>query len=116
MTVLDEIGQEKQKISERLTRLDAERTNLSEQLNELEIAERALNRFGANAVAGEKERRRRPTATAAAANKKGRARGRQTGSKLSLSNASLKAVHAHRDGASSKEVLNYLTRKLRMTV
>jgi len=78
MTVLDEIGQEKQKISERLTRLDAERTNLSEQLNELEIAERALNRFGANAVAGEKERRRRPTATAAAANKKGRARGRQT--------------------------------------
>jgi hypothetical protein len=42
MTTLDEIGQEKQRISERLARLDGERTKLGNQLNELEIAERIL--------------------------------------------------------------------------
>ena len=45
MTTLDEIGQEKQRISERLARLDAERTRLGDQLNELEIAERVLTRL-----------------------------------------------------------------------
>ncbi len=40
MAMLDEIGQEKQRISERLARLDGERTKLGNQLNELEIAER----------------------------------------------------------------------------
>ena len=43
MTTL--IGQEKQRISERLARLDAEREQLSDQLNELEIAERVLARL-----------------------------------------------------------------------
>jgi hypothetical protein len=42
MATLDEIGQEKQRISERLARLDGERTKLGDQLNELEIAERIL--------------------------------------------------------------------------
>jgi predicted nuclease with TOPRIM domain len=36
---LNEIGQEKQRISEWLARLDAERTRLADQLDELEIAE-----------------------------------------------------------------------------
>ena len=44
MTTLDEIGQEKQRISERLARLNVERTRLGEQLNELETAERVLSR------------------------------------------------------------------------
>jgi hypothetical protein len=34
------MGQEKQRISERLARLDAKREKLSAQINELEIAER----------------------------------------------------------------------------
>ena len=46
MATLDEIGQEKQKVSERLARLDAERAKLGAQLNELEVAERVLTRFG----------------------------------------------------------------------
>ena len=46
MVILDQIGQEKQRISERLLRVDAERTKLSDQLNELETAERALSRPG----------------------------------------------------------------------
>ena len=56
MAMLDEIGQEKQRISERLARLDGERTKLGNQLNELEIAERILTRFGGTAVATEKQR------------------------------------------------------------
>ena len=34
MATVDEIGQEKQRISERLARLEAERTKLADQLNE----------------------------------------------------------------------------------
>ncbi len=47
MATLDEIGQEKQRISERLARIDAERTKLADQLNELEITERVLTRLAA---------------------------------------------------------------------
>jgi hypothetical protein len=46
MATLDEIGQEKQRISERFARLDTERARLADQLGELEIAERVLTRFG----------------------------------------------------------------------
>ena len=63
MATLDEIGQQKQRISERLTRLDAERTKLGDQLNELEIAERVLTRFGGKAdmtERGGEDARQRP--------------------------------------------------------
>src|SRR5437016_4870142 len=40
MATVDEVVQERQRISERLTQLDTERTKLSDQLNELETAER----------------------------------------------------------------------------
>jgi hypothetical protein len=46
MTVLEEIAQEKQQVSQRLMGLDAEWTNLSGELRDLNIAERALKRFG----------------------------------------------------------------------
>ena len=46
MATLDEIGQERQRVSERLARLDTERAQLADQLGELEIAERVLTRFG----------------------------------------------------------------------
>ena len=66
MATLDEIGQEKQRISERLARIDAERTKLADQLNELEITERVLTRFGGSADTAERRRRGRPARTAAA--------------------------------------------------
>jgi hypothetical protein len=115
MTVLEEIAQERQQISQRLMWLDGERTKLSEQLNELEIAERALNRFGEKAVARGKQTKRRPASTVAARNDK-RPRRPEPNSSLSLRDASLKAVQVHREGASANEVLDYLTRKLGMTV
>ena len=49
MATLDEIGQERQRISKRLAQLDAERTKLSDQLNDLETAARVLKRFGGKA-------------------------------------------------------------------
>src|SRR5580700_9182012 len=64
MATLDEIGQEKQRVSERLARIEAERTKLADQLNELEITERVLTRFGGSADTAERRRRGRPTRTA----------------------------------------------------
>jgi hypothetical protein len=117
MATLDEIGQEKQRISERLARLDAERTKLGEQLSELEIAERVLTRFGGKTDATERRRRGRPARTApAAAVPQRRARGGQQAASVSLSDATLRAVQAHSEGATAGEVMNYLSREFGMTV
>ena len=67
MAILDQIGQEKQRISERLLRVDAERTKLSEQRNELETAERALSRLGEKALVTEKRRRGHAASAASSA-------------------------------------------------
>jgi hypothetical protein len=117
MATLDEIGQEKQRISERLARLDAERTKLGDQLNELEIAERVLTRFGGKAEAAERRGRGRPArAPAASAGTPRRARGGQQAPSVSLSDATLKAVQAHGEGATASEVMSYLSREFGMTV
>jgi len=107
MTMLDQIGQDKQRISERLMRLDVERTKLSDQLNELEIAERALKRFGGNGVATEKRKRGRAAKPATAAGAKPRAGGgQQVRSASSLGEATLKAVQAHaKDPSGNKRAI-----------
>jgi hypothetical protein len=111
------IGQEKQRISERIEHLDAEREKLSAQLNELEIAERVLKRFGGKAVTTGKHGRARPaTKPAPAVGAKRAARGNQPVPTMSLSDATLKAVQAHDEGATAGEVLNYLSRKFGMAV
>jgi hypothetical protein len=111
------MGQEKQRISERIERLDAEREKLSGQLNELEIAERVVKRFGGKAGTTGKRGRARPAAqTAPTAGEKRRARGNHRVPTMSLSDATLKAVQAHDEGATASEVLDYLSRKFGMTV
>jgi hypothetical protein len=111
------MGREKQRISERIERLDAEREKLSGQLNELEIAERVVKRFGGKTGTTGKRGRARPAAqTAPAAGEKRRVRGNQQVPTMSLSDATLKAVQAHDEGATASEVLNYLSRKFGMTV
>ena len=105
MATSETIGQEKQRIAERLARLDTERTKLAEQLNELEVAERVLSRFGKTGVTGVEPRRRgRPARTAAPAQGP------------SLNDAALKAVEAHGNGATAGEISSYLARELGMTV
>jgi hypothetical protein len=117
MATVDEIGQEKQRISERLARLDAERTKLADQLNELEIAERVLTRFGGKVQPAERRRRGRPAGAAApAATRQRRARGGQQAPAVSLSDATLRAVQAHGEGATANEVMSYLSREFGMTV
>ena len=118
MATLDEIGQEKQRISERLARLDAERTKLGDQLNELEIAERVLTRFGGKHETTERRRRGRPARTAPAPAARARAEpGRQQPAQtVSLSDATLQAVQAHGEGATANDVLTYLSREFGMTV
>ena len=115
MAMLDEIGQEKQRISERLARLDDERTKLGNQVNELEIAERVLTRFGGTAEATEKRSRGRKERAAPAAGGR-RARGGQQAPTVSMSDGILKAVQAHGDGATANAVLDYLSREFGMTV
>jgi len=122
MATLDEIGQEKQKVMERLARLDADREKLSAQLNELEVAERVLTRFGGKAAAPAGPRRRgrpaRAAPTPAPARGTGRGRGRaaQPAQTVSLSDATLRAVQAHPEGATASEVLGYLSREFGMAV
>jgi hypothetical protein len=116
MATLDEIGQEKQKVSERLARLDAEREKLGAQLTELEVAERVLTRFG-RVETTERRRRGRPARTAPApAAPRGRAAAAQPAQAVSLSDATLRAVQAYGEGATPSEVLSYLAREFGMTV
>src|SRR5260370_21945733 len=117
MATLDEIGQEKQRIAERLARIEAERTKLADQLNELEITERVLTRFGGSADTAERRRRGRPARTAPVAGPQRRARGgQQPAASASLRDATLQAVQAHPDGATANDILNHLSRGLGMTV
>ena len=116
MASIDEIGQEKQRISERLVRLDAERTRLGDQLNELEIAERVLIRFGGKADTTGDRRRGRRARTAPAAGGERRARGVQKAPSLTIRDACLKAVQAHGEGVTANEIVNYLSSEFGMTV
>src|SRR5438105_14350039 len=115
MAMLDDIGQEKLRISERLARLEAERTKLGDQLNELEIAERVLRRFGGKADPTERRRRERPAGTAAAGGRQRNARGGQQAPTLPMSDVILKAVQTHGEAATASEVLNCLSREFGRT-
>ena len=78
MAALDEITKEKERISEALARVDAQREKLSGQLNELEATERVLARYSEGTGA----RRRAPgTATIAAAPAQSGRRRRTTAAK-----------------------------------
>jgi hypothetical protein len=116
MAMLDQIAQQRQRISERLIRVDAERTKLSGQLGELEIAERALSRFGGKVVAAEKPKKGRVAKTVAAAVARPKVKASQQARGTSLGDAALKAVQAHAKGASADEVRKYLSRKFGLTV
>jgi len=116
MATLDEIGQERQRISERLAQLDAERTKLSEQLNDLVTAERVMTRFGGKAHSTKGRKTGHAAGTTPATPGKHRVPDGQPAPILLLSDASLKAVRAHRKGATSNDVLSYLSRRFGMTV
>ena len=123
MAMLDQIVQQKQRISERLTLVDAERAKLSVQLDELDVAERALKRFSGNGAAREKPRKERVAKAAKATGTKPKTADAKPKTALgheakssSLGDATLKAVQAHAKGASTDQLRKYLSRKFGLTV
>ena len=79
MTTLDEITNEKQRVSEALARVDAQRERLTSQLSELEATERVLTRYGKGTQTRKAASATTPTvATKAAALTQTRGRGRAT--------------------------------------
>jgi hypothetical protein len=116
MAILDQIGLEKQRISQRLMQLDAEQARLSNQLNDVEIAERALRRFGRKGALSGKQRSGRAASNATTTGKGHKMRNGRQALRVSLGDAALQAVEAHAKGASANEVLNYLSRKFGLTV
>jgi hypothetical protein len=116
MAILDQIAQQRQRISERLTRVDAERTKLNGRLGELEVTERALKRFGGNGVAAVKPEKVRVAKAAKAASTKAKADNTQQAKGTSLGDATLKAVKAHAKGANTDQLRGYLSRKFGLIV
>src|SRR5215471_9637344 len=83
MVTLDEITKEKQRITEALVRVDAQREKLADELSELEATERVLTRYSKGA---QTRRRGRRTATQAAAPAQSGRRRRPTAAKPTGSN------------------------------
>jgi hypothetical protein len=117
MTALDDIAQERQRIADRLAKLDAERVKLATELAELETAERVLARLGRPAQA---RRAREPVeAPAPVKTRRKRGTGKPAAAKtpaLSLGDATLRAIAALGNGASAEDVHNYLGQQLGMDV
>lgn len=116
MAAVQEIAQEKQRISERLARLEAERAKLMDQLSELEITERVLSRFGKSGAPVERRARGRPARTPAPSAGERRARSAPPAQGLSMSDATLKVVETHGEGPTASEILDYLSREFGLTV
>ena len=94
MATVDDIGRERQRVSERLAQLDAERTKLSDQLNDLETAARVLKRFGGKADTTKGRRRGHPAGTTLATPGKHQVQGAQQASSV------FSVVYAARNSAS----------------
>ena len=81
MSTLDEITKEKQRVSEALARVDAQREKLTGELSELEATERVLARYSKGTRAKKTASARTPTTvTKAAAPARPRGRSRNTSS------------------------------------
>ena len=71
MSTLDEITKEKQRVSDALARVDAQRQKLTSQLSELDATERVLGRYG-KATQARRTAPARATKAAAPARRRGR--------------------------------------------
>jgi len=125
MPIIADVTQEKQRISDQLAKIDAERSKLQHRLNELEIAERVLSRFGKQR--GETQRRGR---TAGSQSKQASGNGESPGiiparrqraarpeaQVVPLGEAALRAVQAHSGGVSADAVRDYIAKQFGLTV
>ena len=81
MSTLDEITQEKQRVSQALARVDAQREKLASRLGELEATERVLARYSKGAPARRTGSAKTTTAAKATAPAQSRRRPRNTAAK-----------------------------------
>lgn len=124
MSALDDIAAQRERIAQRLARVDAERAKLTQELAELEAAERVLSRFAQpRSGAGRRGRARRTqeeTKPAAARGRRGRPSGSGRRSKakpeIPLGQATLRAVEALGNEASAEQVREYLVNELGLSV
>lgn len=120
MSTLDDISEERQRLAERLTKIEAERARVAEQLAELEAAERVLSRLEQAKPRGSRRGRRSPTATPAQAAEPRRGRrGRRPVSQAdapSLGDATLRAVADKGGGVSADDIRHYLANQFGMQV
>jgi hypothetical protein len=124
MPIMADVTQEKQRISDQLVKIDAERSRLQDRLNELEIAERVLSRFGKEK--GEMQTRGRSAgvrskqAADVAETPRGSSRLQRTtrsgGQSMPLGEATLRAVKAHSAGVSADAVRDYLAKQFGLKV
>src|SRR3954471_495485 len=125
MPTIDDIGAHRERLAERLARIDAQRLKLVEELAELEVAERVLSRFTSTSTAPH-SRRRRARKTAAndtSAQSSGRQRKIQRPQRersrqqvMPLREASLQAVEALRTEASAEQIRSYMSREFGLRV
>jgi hypothetical protein len=124
MPIMVDVAQAKQGISDQLAKLDAERSKLQERLNELEVAERVLSRFGK--PLGRTQRRGRSAGSrlkqisgdgaSARTSVRPQAPARPQAQPMPLGEAALRAVQAHPGGVSADAVRNYLAKQFRLQV
>jgi hypothetical protein len=124
MAVLDDIAAERQRLTERLARVDAERQKLADQVAELDAAERVLSRITPNAAVTSRRGRRARSAAAtpspAAPARRGRAArgGRKQPAKpaMPLGDASLRALEALGNEGSAEQIREHLSSQFGMQV
>jgi hypothetical protein len=124
MAVLDDIAVERQRLTERLARVDAERQKLADQVAELDAAERVLSRITpTRAVTSRRGRRARSaveTPSPAAPARRGRAarggRKQPTKPAMPLGEASLRALEALGNEASADQIREHLSSQFGMQV
>ena len=124
MPVLDDIAAERQRLAERLARVDTERQKLADQLAELDAAERVVSRFTpTKAVTPRVGRRARgadATESAAAPARRGRAGGGRGKAKakpsMGLGDATLRTIDALGNDVSAEQIREHLAREFGMQV
>ena len=121
--MVDNIAAERQRLTERLAWIDAERTKLADQLAELDTAERVLSRLSPAKAKRPRQKRAQPknangSATPEASRGGRVARGRKATAKAAppLGEAALRAVSALRSEVSAEQVREYLAKELGMQV
>ena len=125
MPMLDELAAQRQRLTERLARMDADRAKLADQLAELDAAERVLSRLTPTKAKPPRRGRRARTAngngsaTAAPSRHARPARGRRkagTKAAVPLGEATLRAVDALGNEVSAEQIRGYLGKQFGMQV